>query len=364
MILPRLVPSTAAHAPGQDIVFQLVDLVRVGRAQAGFETTEHVLVSETVCRGFQRAGDQRERWFLQQVGLFAQEDGHVVTRHGHFERCRVAVAVARRDREVAPVRTGFTHHAADERGGVGALLEGCGRAYQVHALTVCRFGRCRSLQAHALEHGQIVRTGRSRAQVDDLSLLSVSCRHAGQQRDRLAARDKHIGFSAVSRDGHGQRQFFLQKAVDDAQFLRRERGEGVNIDGGAVQHRALRQRIGQPSEQITRVGHGLVAQTVVRRVQRAQIGQLAREQVVALGAHLLRRTENGLRRLGAGLELVDHAQHFAQQLGAVGQTGVNLHAGLHPACGLVQSQQTACRGQRGLCQPADLGENAAGQTGK
>ena len=360
MILPRLVPSAAAHAPGQDIVFQLVDLVRVGRAQAGLETAEHVLVPETVCRRFQRTGDQRERWFLQQIGLFAQEDGHVVARHGHFERSRIAVAIASRDREVAPVRTGLTHHAANECGGVGALLEGRGRAHKVHALTVCRFGRCRSLQTHALEHSQIVRTGRSRAQVNDLGLLSVSRRHAGQQRDRLAARDKHVGFSAVGGDGHGQRQFFLQKTVDDAQFLRRERGEGVNIDGGSVQHRALRQRVGQSSEQITRVGHGLVAQAVVRRVQRAQIGQLTGEQVVALGAHLLRRTENGLGRLGAGFQLVDHAQHFAQQFGTVGQTGVNLHAGLHPACGLVQRQQTACRGQGGLCQTADLSEDAAG----
>ena len=231
---PGLGPGPAAHAPSQGIVFQAVDLVRLGRTQAGLETGEHILIAQAARRRFQRAGHERERRLLQQVCLFAQENRHVIARHGHFQRSSIALPIPRRDGKVAPTGAGFAHELPDAGGGMRTLLKRGGRAYQLNALPIGLHGLCRGVQPNPFQNREVMRPRRGRAEVNDLGLLAMARRHARKARDRLAPRDKDVGFAPVGGDRHGQRQLFFQKAVDHAQLLRGERGKGIDIDRRAV----------------------------------------------------------------------------------------------------------------------------------
>ena len=121
MVFPFLFPCAAAHPPSEHIIFKLVYLVGLCRTQTGFQAAEHIFIAQPACRCFQCTCNQRQRWFLQQVGFFAHKNRHITPRHCHFQRGGVGFAVAGCNRKVTPTRTGFTHHPANARGRVHTL---------------------------------------------------------------------------------------------------------------------------------------------------------------------------------------------------------------------------------------------------
>ena len=128
------------------------------------------------------------------------------------------------------------------------LLKRGGRAYQLNALPIGLHGLCRGVQPNPFQNREVMRPRRGRAEGQRSRPSGPVARPPCAQGrvTVLHPEYKDVGFAPVGGDRHGQRQLFFQKAGRSrAAPAGGERGKGIDIDRCAVQHRTVRQGIGQ-----------------------------------------------------------------------------------------------------------------------
>ena len=119
------------------------------------------------------------------------------------------------------------------------------------------------------------------------------------------------------------------------------------------------QTVAQVCQTVSRVGQGLLAQTLICRQNLCKVGQFFCKYSVLT---LLGSRKQRLRCDCTGFALVDQPQRLLQQLRLVCQTLPRTQPALHTARRLLQGQKLTCRRQHLLCQSADLREHTVSQS--
>ena len=333
--------------PGEDIVLQLVALLRRQSRQAGLEPAEHVLVLKAVLDGGEDAGHQAPHRLFQHVAAAAQihgdliplehrlDDplvvGHVPGGHGD-----VPVAALPRRRQRADVRRRLLHLGV---GGV-RLPDADGGAVPPIGLALAEEIPLQMAQGGALPAGEGLHgpppSGLLR-QADQL----VTGAEGGPEHLLGALR------LPQQRHGHGPR--LPQQDLQGPPLLGVEVGEPVQEDVLVPAVAGGLQRLAELGHPVPCVKAGAMEPGLISPVQQAQVQQLVSAGPLDLPGLGVQQ----LRGHIVAAQLVEEVQQLLEERRLPGGTAVDLQQRRRLHQGLLQRQQLAAGVQRHLGGAAD-----------
>ena len=344
-------PHAAVDLPLEDVVFQLVALLRLKARQAGFQPAEHIIVFISPPRRGQDPGEKAEDRLFQNVAAAAEVGGNLPALKHRLDDGLVGFHIAGGHRDVPAAAFSIRQKAADGGGGLLHLGEDGIRLEEADlgGIPVIGIGRAEEMTLQMAQGGAV-----PAGQRFDVHRLPLPLRQAAEALEGAEGRVENL-LPAVrlAQKGDGEGMGLAEEDGKAAAFLGGEVGETVDINILARGVAGGFQAVAELGHIVPRVQAGAEEAGLIGGVEKAQVPEL-----------VVRGPGNGLGLLVKGLgrdlvapQLVKEGQELAEEGGLPGGAAVNRQLRENLQQGFFQGEELAPGVQGHLGRAAGDGED-------